>query len=157
MKINEYIANKPEEIPVLFAAAWNNRSAEALASLFFEDADFVNVVGLWWHNKKDIRKAHDYGLKVIFNKSILKLLKTKVKLITEEVAVVHARMKLSGQSEHEMEQQTETRYNIFTFMVKKTQSGWKCVAAQNTDIVPGAETNIVVNGQIKAVDYRQKG
>ena len=36
----------PEHIVHGFAEAWNRRDAAALAALFAEDADFVNVVGL---------------------------------------------------------------------------------------------------------------
>src|SRR5688572_12568259 len=39
-------AKLPEEIPSLFAEAWNLRDPDALASLFEDDAEFVNVTGL---------------------------------------------------------------------------------------------------------------
>ena len=57
----------PEEIPALFAQAWNDRDPDALASLFDEDAEFVNVTGVCWHDRASIRKAHAYGLERIFN------------------------------------------------------------------------------------------
>ena len=37
----------PESIPTLFVEAWNNRDPETLAAMFDEDAEFVNVTGLW--------------------------------------------------------------------------------------------------------------
>jgi hypothetical protein len=40
----------PESIPTVFVEAWNNRDADTLASVFDADAEFVNVVGLWWHD-----------------------------------------------------------------------------------------------------------
>ena len=57
----------PEEIPALFARAWNDRDPDALASLFDEDAEFVNVTGLCWHDRESIRKAHAHGLERIVN------------------------------------------------------------------------------------------
>jgi len=39
---------EPEEIPARFAEAWNERDPDKIAALFDEDADFVNVVGIWW-------------------------------------------------------------------------------------------------------------
>ena len=84
----------PEEIPALFARAWNDRDPDALASLFDEDAEFVNVTGLCWHDRESIRKAHAYGLERIFNESLLAIDEMKVKLLSPDIAVVHARMTL---------------------------------------------------------------
>lgn len=144
----------PDKLPEWFAEAWNRRDPDGIAALFEKDADFVNVVGIWWNRREDIRKAHDYGLRVIFNESDLKVTKTKVRQLSDDIAVVHARMRLKGQSGHEKSEQPEMRFNIFTFLTRKKESGWICVAAQNTDIVPGKETNLVKDGEVSAVDYR---
>ena len=145
----------PEDIPKLFVQAWNARNARDLADLFSPDAEFVNVVGLWWHNREDIYKAHDYGLKVIFNNSTLELRRVKVKQLSENIAVVHARMRLSGQTEHSGKK-AKTRQNLFTFVVQQIEERWVCVSAHNTDIVPGAETNILTeDNRLKNVDYRK--
>ena len=47
----------PEEIPALFARAWNDRDPDALASLFDEDAEFVNGTGVCWHDRASIRQG----------------------------------------------------------------------------------------------------
>lgn len=52
------LAYRPEEIPSLFVEAWNRRDPNRIASLFDQDAEFVNVTGLWWHDRASIRKAH---------------------------------------------------------------------------------------------------
>ncbi|MEM6376904.1 MAG: SgcJ/EcaC family oxidoreductase, partial [Bacteroidota bacterium] len=54
----------PEAIVQTFVDGWNEKDAEKLASIFVEQAEFVNVTGLWWHNKPRIYKAHEYGLRV---------------------------------------------------------------------------------------------
>ncbi|MEL7001578.1 MAG: SgcJ/EcaC family oxidoreductase [Bacteroidota bacterium] len=147
---------KPEDIPRLFAEAWNKRDADNIASLFIEDAEFVNVVGLWWHNREDIRKAHDYGLKTIFSESVIEVRRIKVRMLNDSIAIVHARMRLSGQTAHDGVTAPGVRMNIFSFVVQKAMDGWVCISAHNTDIVPGAETNIVdAGGKIKPTDYRR--
>ncbi len=92
------VATRPEQIPSLFGEAWNGRDPDSLASLFENDAEFVNVTGLWWHDRASIRKAHAYGLERIFNESKLSIDETRVKQLSHDVAVVHARMTLSGQT-----------------------------------------------------------
>ena len=52
------LAGPPDTVPSLFVEAWNRRDPGALASLFDEDAEFVNVTGLWWHDRASIRTAH---------------------------------------------------------------------------------------------------
>lgn len=68
----------PEQIAEQFAAARNERNAAELAALFADDADFVNVVGLWWGNREDIRRAHDYGLRTFFRDAACSLPRTKM-------------------------------------------------------------------------------
>ena len=84
----------PEEIPALFARAWNERDPDALALLFDEDAEFVNDTGVCWPDRESIRKAHAYGLERIFNHTLLAIDETKVRLLSPGIAVVHARMTL---------------------------------------------------------------
>ncbi|HET7564819.1 MAG TPA: SgcJ/EcaC family oxidoreductase [Gemmatimonadaceae bacterium] len=146
----------PERIVTAFVQAWNQRDPDALASLFDADAEFVNVIGLWWHDREAIRKAHAYGLERIFNRSVLRAGAVRVKSLSEDVAVVHTRMHLEGQTSVEGIAQPQPRRTIFSFVVHRTADGWRCASAQNTDVVPGAETNVVDDeGRLRSVDYRR--
>jgi uncharacterized protein (TIGR02246 family) len=148
---------QPEDIPRAFVEAWNQRDAVALANLFAEDAEFVNVVGLWWHDRKAIYKAHHYGLTRIFADSDLAIRQLRSKMLGDDVAVVHARMVLQGQTSHGGVQAPQRRQNVFTFVTQRKSEGWICVAAHNTDIVPGKETNIIdEKGRLSAIDYRKE-
>ncbi|PHN03142.1 YybH family protein [Flavilitoribacter nigricans] len=148
---------EPAALPEHFAQAWNERKAEAIAGLFSEDAEFINVVGLWWHDRQAIFKAHDYGLKHIFDHSHLEIRQTKVRELSEDFAIVYSRMRLSGQTAHGMVDQPGVRFNIFSFVVQRREAGWICISAHNTDQIPGKETNVVgPSGDIEAVDYRDQ-
>jgi uncharacterized protein (TIGR02246 family) len=149
---------KPEDIPGAFVEAWNRRDADGIAFLFEKDAEFVNVTGLWWHDREAIRRAHAYGLSRIFSNSTLQLGLVRVKQLTADVAVVHARMRLTGQSPTRDVPQPGPRTNIFSFVVRHDGHSWRCVSAHNTDVMPGQETNIVdASGRLRAVDYRLEG
>lgn len=148
---------KPREIPERFGEAWNRYDADGIANLFFDKADFINVTGKWWDNKKDIWKAHDFGLRVIFKNSKLDVLKVKVKNLSDEIAIVHARIRVTGQTEKEVEK-ADVRETMFLFVARKTQGRWLCESAQNTDIVFGKQTNIRdKDGNLKSVSYKEKG
>lgn len=56
----------PEDSAIAFAAAWNEADAGSLAELFAEDADFVNVVALWWRTRTQIQDNHADGFRRMF-------------------------------------------------------------------------------------------
>jgi uncharacterized protein (TIGR02246 family) len=138
--------SSPEYIPALFARAWNDRDPDALASLFDEDAEFVNVTGLCWHDRDSIRKAHADGADPVFAKSRLTTGETKVKLLSPEVAVVHARMTHSGDDAAGAVAQPGSRTTIVSFVVHRAGDRWLCAAAHNTDVIPGTQPNIPAGG-----------
>lgn len=148
-------ANYPEEVAELFVAYWNERDAKGIAEQFVDDAEFVNVVGLWWHSKEAIEKAHDYGLRVIFNKSDLKILELRKRYLNSNIAIIHAKMELQNQTQNKEVSKPRLRRTIFSFVVQEFGDFWKCVSAHNTDIIPGKETNIIdENNEFKPVSYR---
>jgi uncharacterized protein (TIGR02246 family) len=133
----------PEDVPRRFAEAWNARDADALAALFEPDAEFVNVTGLWWHDREAIRRAHAYGLARLFPDSLLEVELLRCKELADGVAVVHARMRLSGQSPVAGVAQPGVRRTVFSFAVRRGADGaWRCASAHNTDVVAGAETHV---------------
>ena len=134
--------NSPEDVPVMFARAWNARDPGALASLFDADAEFVHVTGLCWHNRESIRKAHADRLARVFSKSTLSPGETKVKLLSPEVAVVHTRMTQSGE-ESAGATPAGPRTSIFTFVVHRAGGRWLCASAHNTDVIPNTETAVI--------------
>jgi uncharacterized protein (TIGR02246 family) len=144
-----------KEMPAAFARSWNARDADGIAALFEEDAEFVNVVGLWWHDREAIRKAHAYGLSRIFAESTLSVGNVRVKALGDGVIVVLARMRLEGQTAIDGVPRPAPRTTVFTFVMRRSGEDWRCAAAQNTDVVPGAETNVVDgNGRLRPVNYR---
>jgi uncharacterized protein (TIGR02246 family) len=130
----------PQDIPVLFARAWNERNPDALASLFDEDAEFVHVTGLCWHDRDSIRKAHASGLERIFDHTQLAVDEMKVRLLSPVIAVVHARMTHSGGASASAR---VPRTTVVSFVVHRTADRWQCASAHYTDVIPTTETNVI--------------
>ena len=148
--------DRPERIADIWVEAWNRRDPEKLASLFDKDAEFINVTGLWWHDRASILKAHDYGLTVIFSESILTLARVKVKWLSDDVAIVYASMRLTGQTPVAEIVDPGVRRNIFSFVVHRTPDQWSCASAHNTDVIPGTETNVIdAESRLQSVSYRE--
>ena len=142
----------PAEFPKAFADAWHSRDGYRIGALFAEDADFVNVTGLWWRDRPAISKAHDYALKSFFVESTLKPGVTRTRDLGSNSAIVHCRFTLSGQKAPDGTIAGD-RQTILVFVLHRTPKGWQAVAAQNTDVVPGKETHLN-DGGLSAVDYR---
>ena len=129
------------------------RDAGALSRLFAEDADFVNVTGIWWEAREAIRKAHHYGLTTFFRASRLTVGRVKLRPLGADATVVHARMILTGQLSPDGAE-AGPRHTILSFVMARQPKGWICVSAQNTDIVPGRETFERIGDELVPRDYR---
>jgi uncharacterized protein (TIGR02246 family) len=144
----------PAEFPALFAQAWNTRDADALAVLFDEDAEFVNVSGLCWHDRESIRKAHADGLERVFGTCSLTAGETKVKLLSPDVAIVHARMTVAAEPPPAGGAEGGPRSTIVTFVVHRIGERWLCASAQNTDVIPAPQAKVIADaGMVGVTNY----
>lgn len=136
------MTSSPRGIAEAFAAAWNAADPAAVAALFVEDADFVNVVGLWWTNRQQIQFNHAYGFRHMFPDTVMVLDHVRVRELGNDAAVVHAAWTMSGQITPTGER-AGTRRGVISFTVARQDGGqWLAVSAQNTDAVPGMQTHV---------------
>lgn len=125
----------PEDVPALFARAWNDRDPDALAALFDEDAAFVHATGLLWHTRESIRRAHAERLSGAVDGLTLSTGEMKVKLVSPEVAVVHALMTLSGNGADGAAAPPALSSTMASFVVHRAGDRWLCASAHSTEIV----------------------
>ncbi len=151
--MSTFVITEPLDVLTQWDQAWAARDADALAALFVADPGFVNVVGLWWHDREAIKQAHAYGFDVIFGDSEFEFVSHKVRNLGSGAAVVHGKWKLTGQHTP-TGQDTGERFGIFIFVLERRQNQWFVVAAQNTDIIAGVKSIAVVDSQSTATDYR---
>jgi uncharacterized protein (TIGR02246 family) len=136
------LLNNEQDLKVLasaFVKAWNVHDMDALANLFDREADFVNVVGIWWQGREAIRQAHIQSHQTIFKDSTLSEDATTVKFITPDIALAHMTWTLNG---HLTPDGTPgpSRHGILSFVMKREGKDWLIRSAQNTDIIPGLKT-----------------
>jgi len=118
-----------------FEAAWNRHDAKALASLFAEQADFVNVIGLHWKGREEIERAHAEIHATRMKNSHLTVLSRSVRPLRLDVVLVHATWELQGDTGIEG-RPLPPRKGVLSFVVARQAGRWLAEAAQNTDIVP---------------------
>ncbi len=119
-----------------FADCWNRHDMEAFAGLFAPDAEFVNVVGLWWKGRAEIRRAHELTHATLFKKSRLTIIEVSVRFPAPAVAIARCRWRLEGHVSPEGAP-LPTRRGILVHVLAESSEGWRIIDSQNTDIVDG--------------------
>ena len=125
-----------QQIPQSFAAAWANHDGHQLAKLMSEDVDFVNVGGDWLHGRKDFELYHTRLLSGRFKDSTATPLKTAVRFLRPDLAVLH--WSWSAQADrNEDGTPRKPRFGMFTMLAEKKNGEWRVIEAQNTNFMPG--------------------
>jgi uncharacterized protein (TIGR02246 family) len=128
-------ADGPEALTSGFARAWNAHDMKALASLFAEDADFVNVAGMWWKGRSEIQAKHEETHATRFKTTSLAVTSTAVRLPRPDIAVIHTSWELTGELDREG-QPAPPRRGVMQMVAAKQADGWRIIAAQNTNAMP---------------------
>ena len=122
------------QIPAQFESGWNRKDVDAAFADYADDADFVNVFGLWWHGKEQFVKEHADRFGSIFRDTRLSFNQVSVRDIPPNAAVIHGKWALTGLHGPDGSAAPD-RTGILVFVAEKRPDGWKIVASQNTDIV----------------------
>lgn len=128
----------PQTVPGAFMEAWNRHDMQALAALFAEDANFVNVVGMWWKSRAEIHAAHEATHATIFRNSRLEGEIGAITDLGSGVVALHLTWQLSGMSDPQGNQAPPRRGILLFILQEFPDSGWRIKVAQNTDIIEGA-------------------
>jgi uncharacterized protein (TIGR02246 family) len=118
-----------------FDTAWNRHDMKSLAALYADDADFVNVIGLWWHGRDEIRNEHVKLHQGRMKQTSLRSEKPVVRMLSPSIALVHVKWTLRGDAGAPGWKVGEVRRGILTHVLVKQEGTWKIVSTQNTDIV----------------------
>ena len=117
-----------------FADRWNRHDTDGLAALFTKDADFVNVVGLWWHGQAEIRERMRANHAIMLKGSRLTNGTVRIKFLDPTVAVAHTAWVLTGERTRDG-QAAPPRTGVAIHVAVKDGDGWSLAAFQNTNAV----------------------
>ena len=116
-----------------FIDSWNRHDMHALADLFANDADFVDVFGNWFKNKGAIEQALTQRHATVFRESRFTEKEVVIRALKPDLAVVHAVIELSGAFDREGSQ-LPPGLGVITSVVEESYEGWRIVALQNTTV-----------------------
>ncbi len=120
--------------------AWNNHDMSAFADLFADDAEWVNVVGMVWRGKTEIKKAHQIMHETYFKNRAVWLNDMTVRFIRPDVAVVIAKWDADGfdtpNGKHH-----DKGTNVSTMIYAKQDGKWLISSGENVTVDPEAATH----------------
>ena len=76
-----------KDVAFKFEKTWNDHNMDAMFDLFIEDAEWVNIVGMYWVGRADVKKAHQDFHATMFKNTPLKIDEITVRKITSDTAV----------------------------------------------------------------------
>jgi uncharacterized protein (TIGR02246 family) len=117
-----------------FVDDWNRHDMKSFGSLFADDAQFVNVIGLWWHSRAEIQKEHEALHATRMRASHLVASDTLVHLLGPDAAVLIMRWQLTGDTGI-VGVTLPMRRGILSLVTERVGSTWRIASAQNTDII----------------------
>ncbi len=119
------------ELAARFASAWNRHDMGELASLFDDDASFVNVAGMRMRGREAIRQAHASVHAGIYRDSHVLVEVDDARELAPNVIVAALRTELIGDERAP----GEVRYSLLTLVIDRHGDDWAIAAAQNTHVV----------------------
>ena len=104
--------------------------------MFAEDAEFVNVVGLWWKGREEIKRAHVATHTTKFRDSRLTITNIVIRFVKPDVAITRSSWELTGHLGPSGEALPKRR-GILMNIIVRIDDEWKIIDSQNTDIIEG--------------------
>jgi uncharacterized protein (TIGR02246 family) len=114
-------------------AAWNTHDMQRFARCWAQDADFVNVAGMWWRGRGEIEERHAASHATRFRQSRIALELAEVREIAPGVGVAHLRWTLEGHEASGPRRTTEPRHGVWTWVLREREGRIEIAASHNTD------------------------
>src|SRR3954463_11791873 len=112
---NEGQEQRIRTLAVNWELAWNRHDMRALAALFTEDADFVNVGAKHWKGRKEIEAQHAARLSQ-FIESVWATEEVAVQFLRSDISLVHVSWGIKGDKDPDGTPR-QPREGIFTWVV----------------------------------------
>ncbi|WP_437282245.1 SgcJ/EcaC family oxidoreductase [Sorangium sp. So ce375] len=126
-----------EQLVAAFNDAWNRHDMDAFAALQADDADFVNIFGMWWHGRADIRANHVGIHKTVFSRSRLASVHVETRFVAPDIAVVRWAWELTGVVTPDG-QPVPDMQGILVHVARRDGDRLKIVTTQNTQATADA-------------------
>lgn len=125
------------EVITGYCAAWNRHDMKALAELFTDEAQWVNIVGMHWTGRTAIAAAHDAYHRTFFKATDIEAAEIEVREIAPSVAIAVVLLKVGPFTPPDgvLRPQSDDRLSL---VLTRRAGRWRIAHGHNTVIDPGA-------------------
>jgi uncharacterized protein (TIGR02246 family) len=120
--------------------SWNKHNYNNMSSYTTTDCDWVNIVGMWWKNRKEFAYSIKAYHQTIFKSTTMKKLKVDVRFITDNVAVVHFKSNV-GTFTTPDGTVVPASDELALLVYLKKDGKWLMTAGENVTIIENAKKN----------------
>ena len=113
--------------------AWNLHDARTFAALFAPDADFTNVVGMFFHGREEIERFHAPLFASRFVQSHQSAEDVRIRWLAPELASVDVRWAMTGVRD-ERGQERPVRHGVLHIVASKRSGKWEIDVVHNTEV-----------------------
>ncbi len=123
-----------------FERIWNEHQIHKLESIFTQDAEWVNIVGMWWRGRAQIINALHTFHQSMFRNHNMRLVALEIRMVTPEVAIATETQSTDAFQTPDGNLIAEG-LNRLTFVLTKRDGNWLIANGHNTIIDAEAEKN----------------
>ena len=144
LSMTNYAQNKGKDekaikdVAFKFEKAWNEHNMDAMFDLFTEDAEWVNIVGMYWVGRANVKKAHQDFHATMFKNTPLKIDEITVRKITSDTAVAVLNLSMGDFTTPSGETIKNSKDRLSLILVKQ-KNRWLIAHGHNTVIDTRAE------------------
>ncbi|MGA2647532.1 MAG: SgcJ/EcaC family oxidoreductase [Candidatus Sulfotelmatobacter sp.] len=129
---------KIERMVQSYEGIWNNHRLSELGTLFTEDAEWVNVVGMWWRGRADVVKAHEVFHATMFREVNIRCSGMEIRGIAPDVAIATLTVEVDDYVTPDGREMNGVVDHL-TFVLVKIGGEWLIASGHNTTVDPLAQ------------------
>ena len=119
---------------------WNSHKFENMDSYTTEDVEWVNIIGVWWKGRTEVKQGHQRNFDAIFKGVKFEQKSLKIRIVTKDAAVANLICHVGeffppDGIDHGNNKMPEAD-DLLTLVYVKKNGIWLLSAGQNTIIQP---------------------
>lgn len=116
-----------------FMNSWNNHNFSDMKNYTTPDLDWVNVVGMYWKDRREVEFAHQYFHEHMFKTVPLTKNWVRIRFLTRDVAIAHVGARAGNYTTPSGFNVAEGD-NIALMVFIKKDGQWLLTAAENVNV-----------------------
>jgi uncharacterized protein (TIGR02246 family) len=125
------------QVVAAYEEAWNKHDMDAMASLFTEDIEWINIVGWWWRGLAEVKRGYVWIHEVLFRNTPFHVDSCSVRIVAPGTAISVITWSKGSFVTPDGRQVPAGKDRMSLFVVKRG-SRWLIAGGQNTTIDPEA-------------------